>query len=147
MILPKESATFSSCRFNFLGGSLIPNSRFYYDFCEFMVENYSATSDQLTLDWNCVGATARYHGQSRAFEFRLWEHSNGHLGIPDMTVIVSVFYISGLVANAQAEANAVSLWIRDATKANGFRHIAYESRAPTDAPNRVPGCKIACLTL
>ncbi len=112
-----------------------------------MVENYSATSDQLTLDWNCVGATARYHGQNRAFELRLWERSEGHLGIPDMTVIVSVFYISGLVANAQAEANAVSLWIRDATKANGFRHIADESHAPTDAPNRVPGCKIACLTL
>lgn len=101
MILPKESATFSSCRFNFLGGLLIPNSRFYYDFCEFMVENYSATPDQLTLDWNCVGAIARYHGQNRAFELRLWERSDGHLGIPDMTVIVSVLYISGLVANAQ----------------------------------------------
>lgn len=120
---------------------------FYYDFCEFMVENYSATPDQLTLDWNCVGATARYHGQNWAFEFRLWEHSDGHLGIPDMTVIVSVFYISGLVANAQAEANAVSLWIRDAAKANGFRHIADESLAQTDATNQVTGCKIACLTL
>ena len=120
---------------------------FYYDFCEFMVENYSATPDQLTLDWNCVGATARYHGQNRAFEFRLWERSNGHLGIPDMTVIVSVFYISGLVPNAQTEANAVSLWIRDAAKANGFRHFADESHGPTDAKNQVPGCKIACLTI
>ena len=98
-------------------------------------------------DWNCVGATARYHGQNRAFELRLWERSEGHLGIPDMTVIISVFYISGLVANAQGEADAVSLWLRDAAKANGFRHIADESHAPTDAPNRVPGCKIACLTL
>lgn len=52
----------------------------YYDFCEFMVENYSATPDQLTLDWNCVGATARYHGQNRAFELHLWERSEGHLG-------------------------------------------------------------------
>lgn len=120
---------------------------FYYDFCEFMVENYSAIPDQLTLDWNCVGATARYHGQNWAFEFRLWEHSNGHLGIPDMTVIVSVFHISGLVAKPQAEADAVSLWLRDAAKANGFRHIADESHVPTDAPNQVPGCKIACLTL
>lgn len=120
---------------------------FYHDFVNYMVENYSATTDQLMLDWNCVGATARYHGQNRAFEFRLWERSDGHLGIPDMTVIVSVFYISGLVANAQGEANAVSLWLRDAAKANGFRHIADESHAPTDAKNQVPGCKIACLTI
>lgn len=128
-------------------GALMSIKAFYYDFCEFMVENYSATPDQLTLDWNCVGATARYHGQNRAFELRLWERSEGHLGIPDMTVIVSVFYISGLVANAQGEADAVSLWILDATKANGFRHIADESHTPTDAKNQVPGCKIACLTI
>ena len=120
---------------------------FYHDFVNYMVENYSATTDQLMLDWNCVGATARYHGQNRAFEFRLWERSDGHLGIPDMTVIVHVFYISGQVANPQAEADAVSLWLRDAAKANGFRHIADDSHAPTDAPNQVPGCKIACLTL
>ena len=128
-------------------GAQMSIKAFYYDFCNFMVENYSANPDQFTLDWNCVGATARYHGQNRAFEFRLWERSDGHLGIPDMTVIVSVFHISGLVANAQEEANAVSLWLRDAAKTNGFRHIADESHAPMDAPNQVPGCKIACLTL
>ncbi len=128
-------------------GAQMSIKAFYHDFCNFMVENYSATPDQFMLDWNCVGATARYHGQNRAFEFRLWEHSNGHLGIPDMTVIVNVFYISGQVANPQAEADAVSIWLRDAAKANGFRHIADESHAPTNAPNQVPGCKIACLTL
>ena len=128
-------------------GAQMSIKAFYYDFCEFMVENYSATPDQLMLDWNCVGATARYHGQNRAFELCLWERSDGHLGIPDMTVIVSVFYISELVANTQGEADAVSLWLRDAAKANGFRHIADESHALMDAPNQVPGCKIACLTL
>lgn len=120
---------------------------FFHDFCNFMVENYSATPDQLMLDWNCVGATARYHGQNRAFEFRLWEHSNGHLGIPDMTVIVHVFYISGHVAKPQSEADAVSLWLRDAAKANGFRHIADLGRSPLDTDTQVTGCKIACLTL
>lgn len=110
-------------------GAQMSIKAFYHDFCNFMVENYSATPDQLTLDWNCVGATARYHGQNRAFEFRLWEHSNGHLGIPDMTVIVHVFYISGLVANAQAEANAVSLWLRDVTKANGLARSGLASAA------------------
>ena len=130
-----------------LAGAQMSIKAFYYDFCNFMVENYSANPDQLTLDWNCVGATARYHGQNRAFEFRLWERSNRHLGIPDMTVSVSVFYISGHVAYSQEEADAVSLWLQDAAKANGFRHIADESRAPTDARNQVPGCKIACLTI
>ena len=128
-------------------GAQISIKAFYSDFCQYMVENYSATPDKLMLDWNCVGATARYHGPNRAFEFRLWEHSNGHLGIPYMTVIVHVFYISGHVAKPQAEADAVSLWLRDAAKANGFRHIADESHASTGAPNQVPGCKIACLTL
>lgn len=120
---------------------------FYYDFCEFMVENFSATSDQLTLDWNCVGATARYHGQNRAFELRLWERSDGHLGIPDMTVIIHIFHISCLVPNAQEEAETVSLWIRDAAKANGFRYIANLDERPEAADNQVPECKIACLTL
>lgn len=128
-------------------GAQMSIKAFYHDFYQFMVENYSATPDKLMLDWNCVSATARYHGPNRAFEFRLWEHSNGHLGIPDMTVIVHVFYISDQVANPQAEADAVSLWLRDAAKANGFRHIADDSHAPTDAPNQVPGCIIACLTL
>ena len=115
-------------------GAQMSIKAFYHDFCYFMAGN-------------CVGATARYHGQNRSFEFRLWERSDGHFGIPDMTVIVSVFYISGLAAKPQAEADAVSLWLRDAAKANGFRHIADESHGPTDAPNQVPGCKIACLTL
>lgn len=128
-------------------GAQMSIKAFYHDFINYMAENYSATPDQLTFDWNCVGATARYHGQNRAFELRLWERSEGHLGIHDMTVVVSLFYISGLVANAQAEANAVSLWIRDAAKANGFLHIADESHGPTDASNQVPGCKIACLIL
>lgn len=128
-------------------GAQMSIKAFYSDFCQYMVENYSATPEQLMLDWNCVGATARYHGRNRAFELRLWEHSNGHLVIPDMTVIVSVFHISGLAAKSQTEADAVSLWLCDAAKANGFRHIADESHGSTDAPNQVPGCKIACLTL
>lgn len=128
-------------------GAQMSIKAFYHDFVNYMAENYSATPHQLMLDWNSVGATARYHGHNRTFEFRLWERSEGHLGIPDMTVIVSVFYISGLVTNAQAEADAVSLWLRDTAKTNGFRHIADERHGPTDAPNQVPGCKIACLTL
>lgn len=128
-------------------GAQMSIKAFYYDFCEFMVENYSATPDQLMLDWNCVGATARYHGQNRAFEFRLWERSEGHLGIPDMTVIVYVFHIDREVHDAQVEADAITLWLQATAKANGFRHIADLSRRPLDIDDQVTGCKIACLTL
>lgn len=120
---------------------------FYHDFVNYMVENYSATPHQLMLDWNSVGATARYHGHNRTFEFRLWEHSEGHLGIPDMTVIVYVFHIDREVPEAQAEADAITLWLQATAKANGFRHIADLGRSPLKTDNQVPGCKIACLTL
>lgn len=128
-------------------GAQMSIKAFYYDFVKYMVENYSATPDQLTLDWNCVGATARYHGQNRAFEVRLWERSDGYLGIPNMTVIIHVFHISGLIPDAESEAVAVSLWLRDTAKANGFRHIANPDERPEAADNQVPECKIACLTL
>lgn len=121
---------------------------FFHDFCNFMVENYSATPDQLMLDWNCVGATARYHSHNRTFEFRLWERSEGHLEIPDMTVIVYVFHVDCDVPDAQAEADAITLWLQATAKANGFRHIADLGRSPldTDTHTQVTGCKIACLT-
>lgn len=64
---------------------------FFYDFSKFMEENFSATPDQLMLDWNCVGATAQFHSRNNYFEFQLWECSEGYLDIPDMTAIVSVF--------------------------------------------------------
>lgn len=112
-----------------------------------MVENYSATPDQLMLDWNSVGATARYHCHTRIFEFRLWERSEGHLGIPDMTVIVYVFHIDREVPDAQAEADAITLWLHATAQANGFRHIADLGRRPLDTDVQVAGCKIACLTL
>lgn len=110
-------------------GAQMSIKAFYHDFVNYMVENYSATTDQLMLDWNCVGATARYHGQNRAFEFRLWEHSDGHLGIPDMTVIVYVFHINREVPDAQAEADAITLWLHATAKANGLARSGLASAA------------------
>lgn len=102
---------------------------FFHDFCNFMAKNYSATTDQLMLDWNCVGATARYHGHTRIFEFRLWERSGGHLGIPDMTVIVYVFHIDRGVHDAQSEADAITLWLHATAKANGLARSGLASAA------------------
>lgn len=128
-------------------GAQMSIKSFYHDFVNYMAENYSATPDKLVLDWNCVGATARYHGHNRTFEFRLWERSEGHLGIPDMTVIVYVFHIDRGVHDAQAEADAITLWLHATAKVNGFRHIADLGRRPLDTDDQVAGCKIACLTL
>lgn len=119
---------------------------FYYDFCEFMVENYSATPDQLMLDWNCVGATARYHGQNRAFEFRLWEHSDGHLGIPDMTLIIIRISFRGTQDVIRAEMKAFIHWLKQTAKAHGFLHLADEDCQPLPT-GQVPGCRIACIRL
>lgn len=44
--------------------------------------------DQLMLDWNSVGATARFIGNGCNIQYRLWERSEGHLNLPDMTMIV-----------------------------------------------------------
>lgn len=79
---------------------------FYQDFVNYMAENYSATPDQLMLDWNCVGATTRYHGQKRTFEFRLWERSEGHLGIPGMSLIIIRISLRGTQEVIRAEMTA-----------------------------------------
>lgn len=116
---------------------------FFYDFCMYMEENYCATHDQLMLDWNSVGATARFIGNGHNIQYRLWERSNGYLGIPDMTLIVHVFSVADSMENVLA----LCKWTGEAAKANGFRHIADPDRQPEEADNQVTECQIACLTL
>lgn len=119
---------------------------FYYDFCEFMVENYSATPDQLTLDWNSVGACIHYFGEDRTIQFRLWERSEGHLGIPDMTLIIIRISFRGTQEVIHTEMKAFIHWLKQTTKAHGFLHFADEDCQPL-ASNQVPGCCIACILL
>lgn len=116
---------------------------FFYDFCRYMEENYNATPDQLMLDWNNVGASARFIGNGCNVQYRLWERSNGYLGIPDMTLIIYELSVADTVDNAVA----LCQWTGATAKANGFLHIADIDRQPEDADNQVPDCKIACLTL
>ena len=114
---------------------------FYYDFCMLMEENFSVTPDQLMLDWNCVGATARFHSRHHYFEFQLWERSEGYLGIPDMTVIVSVF------STTEEMGATIGQWLGETARANGFRHIADSAASPLDRTDQVPGCACSCITL
>lgn len=116
---------------------------FFYDFCMYMEENYCASPNQLMLDWNSVGATARFIGNGHNIQYRLWERSNGYLGIPGMTLIVHVFSVADSMENVLA----LCKWTGEAAKANGFRHIADPDRQPEEADNQVTECQIACLTL
>lgn len=94
------------------------------------------------LDWNSVGATARFIGSGCNIQYRLWERSNGHLNLPDMTLIVHVFSVADSMDNALT----LCKWTGEAAKANGFRHIADPNMPPIPDEN-VPGCRIACLPL
>ncbi len=115
---------------------------FFYDFSKFMEENFSATPDQLMLDWNCVGATAQFHSRNNYFEFQLWECSEGYLDIPDMTAIVSVFSTT-----TEEMAAITGQWLGEAAKANGFRHLADTSAMPLNRADQIPGCASSCITL
>ncbi len=54
----------------------------FLDFRNYISEHFGTDSDAVDLRWNCVGATIHYFGESRTIQFHLWEHSDGHLGIP-----------------------------------------------------------------
>ena len=75
-------------------------------FMNYMIENYSATPDQLMLDWNSVGACIHYFGKDCTIQFRLWERSEGHLGIPDMTLIIIRISFRGTQEVIRAEMTA-----------------------------------------
>lgn len=121
---------------------------FYEAFCQYMTETYDATSDQLMLDWNCVGATSRFHSRYRTIEIRLWEHSEGCYSLPDMTAIIHVCGICELFIGRQKEVDVFISWIREAAKESGFRYLACEDQPPIpEHPDQVAGCEIACTTL
>ena len=127
-------------------GAQMSIKAFYHDFCNFIVENYSATPDQLTLDWNSVGSCIHYFGDDRTIQFRLWERSEGHLGIPDMTLIIIRISFRGTQEVIHAEMRAFIHWLKQTAKAHGFRHFADEDCQPL-ATTQVPGCRIACIRL
>ena len=61
---------------------------FFLDFLTYISEVFGGDPDDATLDWNSVGACIHYFGEGRTIQLRLWERSEGHLEIPDMTLII-----------------------------------------------------------
>lgn len=120
-------------------------NRFYEAFTEYMTEAHGATPDQLMLDWNCVGATARFFGSRFHAQVRLWERSEGNFGIPDMTAIVYDFSVHHTVP--EEERLEVFTNLIKFMKASGFRYIALWGTKPSENENQVPGCELTCYPL
>lgn len=119
---------------------------FFLDFRAYITEVFGSDPDDATLDWNSVGACIHYFGEDRTIQFRLWERSEGHLGIPDMTLIVVNISVRGIKETARSEMTAFAHWLRQTAKSNGFLHLADENHGPL-ATDQIPGCQIACCRL
>ena len=119
---------------------------FFLDFRAYITEVFGSDPDDATLDWNSVGACIHYFGEDRTIQFRLWERSEGHLGIPDMTLIIIRISFRGTQDVIHAEMKAFIHWLKQTAKTHGFLHFADEDCQPL-ASNQVPSCRIACIRL
>ena len=119
---------------------------FFLNFRSYISEVFGANPDDATLDWNSVGACIHYFGEDRAIQLRLWERSGGHLGIPDMTLIIIRISFRGKQEVIHAEMKAFIHWLKQTAKAHGFLHFAHEDCQPLPT-SQVPGCRIACIRL
>ena len=55
----------------------------YFDVRAYVADVFGGNPEDVSLDWNAVGACIHYFDNRRNIQFRLWERSEGHLGIPD----------------------------------------------------------------
>ena len=76
----------------------------------------------------------------------MWECSESHLGISDMTLIVINISFRGPADTVHSEMTAFVHWLQQTAKINGFLHFADENHDPLTT-NQVPGCSIACYRL
>ena len=123
--------------------------KFYAHFCDYMTRNFNADPEELMLDWNCVGATARFIAKGRNIQYRLWERSEGHMGIPDMTAIVYEFSLAP-TGNPEKDQETILRLHGDLAYmayTAGFRHYAFIRKKPLASPKQVPGCEVACIRL
>ncbi len=119
---------------------------FFLDFRAYITEVFGSDPDDATLDWNSVGACFHYFGEDRTIQFRLWERSEGHLGIPDMTLIIIRISFRGAQEVIHAEMKAFIHWLKQTAKTHSFLHFADENCQPL-LTDQVPGCRIACIRL
>lgn len=119
---------------------------FFLDFRTYITNVFGEDPDEATLDWNVVGACIHYFGNDHTIQFHLWERSEGHLRIPDMTLIIINISFQGAQEVIHARMKALIHWLKQTTKSHGFCHFADED-SQLLATNQVPGCRIACIRL
>lgn len=128
---------------------------FYLDLRDYVVLVFDGDSEKVALDWNCVGATLSYRDDTHNIFIRLWERSEGHLNLPDMTMIVETIIFDrkrGTLHNPEVtdhlhkEEKAFSKWLILTARICGFKYIADPNTPPIHDAN-IPGCPIACLPL
>ncbi len=119
---------------------------FFLDFRAYITEVFDSDPDDATLDLNSVGACIHYFGEDRTIQFRLWERSEGYLGIPNMTLLIILISFRGTQEVIHAEMKAFIHWLKQTAKTHGFRYFADEDSQPL-ASNQVPCCRIACIRL
>lgn len=119
---------------------------FFLDFRAYISEVFGDDPEDAMLDWNSVGACFHYFGEGRTIQFRLWGRSEGHLGIPDMTLIIIRISFRGAQEVIHAEMKAFIHGLKQTARAHGFLHFADENCQPLPT-SQVPGCRIACIRL
>ena len=79
---------------------------FFLYFRAYISEVFGGNPDNASLDWHSVGACIHYFGEGCTIQFRLWERSEGHLRIPDMTLIIIRISFRGTQEVIHAEMTA-----------------------------------------
>ena len=128
---------------------------FYLDLRDYVALVFDGNPEEVSLDWNCVGATLSYRDDTHNIFIRLWERSEGHINLPDMTMIVETVVFDRklgtsphpeLTDRLHKEMNAFSKWLILTARICGFKYVAAPNMPPIPDEN-VPRCTIACLPL
>ena len=128
---------------------------FYLDLRDYVALVFDGDPEEVSLDWNCVGATLSYRDDTHNIFIRLWERSEGHLNLHDMTMIVETVVFDRkldtrsnpeFADRLRKEMNAFSKWLILTARICGFKYVA-DPNMPSIPDENVPSCPIACLTL
>ena len=108
----------------------------YLDVRAYIVDVFGGNPEDVSLDWNAVGGCIHYFDNRRNIQFRLWERSEDHLGIPDMTLIVVNISLRGIKETARSEMTAFLHWLQQTAKINGLARSSLRpaSRSSTSPP-------------
>ncbi len=137
---------------------------FYLDLRDYVAHVFDGAPEEVSLDWNCVGATLSYRDDTHNIFIRLWERSEGHLNLPDMTMIVETVIFDRKLGTRHypdttnhlcKEMNAFSKCLILTARICGLAPVkpspcfavkyVTDPNIPPIPDENGPGCPIACL--